>query len=253
MIAELAAAIERGERVVLATVVGTERSVPRRAGTKMLVFADGSTIGTVGGGEMEYRVRTEAAIALTDRRPRLLTYDLLDPRAGDPGVCGGRATIYLEPFMPSPTLLIIGAGHVGAAVAHLAGWLGHRVVVWDDRPELVDDVPGADRADTGPIEDLLDDMDIGPDTSIVVVTRNVDLDLTILPPVLESEAGYVGVMGSNRRWAKAREGLKERGVPDELLAAVHAPIGIEIDAETPEEIAVSILAQVIAARGGAPS
>jgi xanthine dehydrogenase accessory factor len=253
LIRELASAVERGQSVVLATVVRTERSVPRRAGTKMLVYGDGRTSGTVGGGEMEARVRTEAAAALSDRRPRMLTYDLLDPAQGDPGVCGGRAEIYLEPHMPAPLLLVVGAGHVGRAVSDLAKWLGFRTVVWDDRPGAIDELvtgsgPDPDATASGPIADVLAQHRPGPDASVVMVTRNVAIDVELLPPILATSAGYVGLMGSRRRWATTRVELAEAGVSEADLARVVSPIGIEIEAETPEEIAVSILAEVVAAR-----
>lgn len=269
IIRELAAAIDRGEPVVLATVVRTDRSVPRRPGTKMLVHADGHLAGTVGGGEMEARVRAEAAETLIDGRPRLLTFDLVDPTNGDPGVCGGTAEIYLEPHMPDPLLFIVGAGHVGRAVTDLARWLGFRVVVWDDRPEAIAELgdlvertdgatgspvgesagpPSSVATETGAIDDALADHPLGPDASVVMVTRNVSLDVDLLPPLLTSGAGYIGLMGSNRRWMTTRAKLVEAGVEADALDRVVSPIGVEIHAETPEEIAVSILAQVVANR-----
>lgn len=260
IIRELAAAIGRGEPVVLATVVRTDRSVPRRPGTKMLIHADGRTTGTVGGGEMEARVRNEAARALLDRRPRMLSFDLLDPASGDPGVCGGTAEIYLEPHMPQPLLVVVGAGHVGRAVTDLARWLGFRIMVWDDRPDAIADLLGGAEANglaaddpsfsttTAPIDQALDEAGVDGDSSIVMVTRNVALDLDLLPPLLASGAGYIGLMGSNRRWATTRAKLVEAGVAEADLDRVVSPIGIEIHAETPEEIAVSVLAQVVADR-----
>ena len=251
MIAELAAAIERGEPVVLATVVRTRRSVPRRPGSKMLVYADGRTSGSVGGGELEHRVTLEAVEALADGRPRLVSYSLVDPAEGDPGVCGGEAEIYLEPHMPTPTLFIVGAGHVGRAVSELAGWLGMRTVIWDDRADMADSAPGEPAAAlSGPISDALAAQPLTAGDSVVVVTRNVSLDLEILPELLATPTGYIGLMGSDRRWSTTRAALLEAGADEADLARVHAPIGLEIHAETPEEIAVSILAEVIGERRG---
>lgn len=250
MISELAAAIERGEPVVLATVVRTNRSVPRRPGSKMLVYADGRTAGTVGGGEMEHRVIASAGEALADGEPRLLSYSLVDPAQGDPGVCGGEADIYLEPFMPAPTLFILGAGHVGRAVSDLGQWLGFHTVVWDDRADMADEVEHASMALTGPIREVLDAHPVSADASIVMVTRNVKLDLDLLPALLATPARYIGLMGSARRWQTTRAALAEAGVSEDDLARIHAPIGIEIKAETPQEIAVSVLAEVIGHRRG---
>ncbi len=251
IVAELAAAVEAGEPVVLATVVATRRSVPRRPGTKMLVYRNGRISGTVGGGEMEYRVTLEAADALIDGRPRVLSYALVDPAEGDPGVCGGEADIYLEPYMPHAQLFVIGGGHVGKAVAELAHWLGFRTVVWDDRAELAAEAAAADEVDavvTGPIAGLVETYEIGANDSVVIVTRNVALDVEILPVLLGTEASYIGLMGSNRRWSTTRTKLAETGITGPSLDRIKAPIGVEIAAETPAEIAVSILAEVIAHR-----
>jgi xanthine dehydrogenase accessory factor len=222
--------------------------VPRRPGAKMRVYADGRTAGTVGGGEMEHRVKLEAAQALLDGKPRLITYSLLDPAGGDPGVCGGEADIYLEPYMPRPTLYVIGAGHVGRAVSDLATWLGFLTVVWDDRSEVLEAVVEAEHADvalSGSITEALEEQPITADTSIVVVTRNVALDLEILPQLIATPARYIGLMGSTRRWETTRAGLVELGIGAADLDRIQTPVGLEIHAETPEEIAVSILAAVI--------
>ncbi len=243
---ELVAALDAGRAVALATVVATSRSVPRRPATKMLVYPDGRISGTVGGGEMEARVIGEAQAALTDGRPRLLEYRLVDPAAGDPGVCGGDVEIYVEPYMPEPTLYVIGAGHVGQAVAHLASWLGFRVVVNDDRAEEAAAVTSADATVVvGTIVDAIAAEPITDRTHVVLVTRSTKVDLDVLPHLLASPAPYIGVMGSARRWATTQAALREAGATDADLARVHAPVGIEIAAETPEEIAVSIMAEVI--------
>ena len=242
---ELADAIDAGVPVASATVVRTHRSVPRHAGSRMLVYADGHTSGTIGGGEMEQRVIAEAIEALGDGRPRLSRYALVDPAGGDPGVCGGEVEIYVEPHMPAPLLFIVGAGHVGRAVADLAHWLGHRLVVWDDRAELLDAIEHAADRHSGSIDAALSASTITAASSIVVVTRNVDLDVELLPHILATPAGYIGLMGSTRRWETTRAKLDELGVAAVDLDRVRSPIGVDISAETPEEIAVSILAEVI--------
>lgn len=260
LLRQLAEAVEGGVAVASATVVDTSRSVPRRAGAKMLVFRDGSISGTVGGGEMEARVVSEAVAGLADGRCRLLSYRLVDPGRGDPGVCGGDVQIFVEPHMPKPTVIVMGYGHVGRAVAQLAGWLGFRVVATDDRPMTTGDSPdstegGGDSEDGGPDEliigtvgDVLAGRRIDEDVSVVLVTRNVDVDSAALPALLATDAGYVGVMGSERRWATTRARLEAEGVDPVALDRVHAPIGIEVGAETPEEIALSIMAEVVAHR-----
>ncbi|MDH3683754.1 MAG: XdhC/CoxI family protein, partial [Acidimicrobiia bacterium] len=243
------AAVERREPAVLVTVIDTRRSVPRRAGSKMLVYGDGRSSGTIGGGEMEARVVAAAADALATGRTSRLHYSLLDPSAGDPGVCGGEVELYLEPYMPRTTVYVVGAGHVGRAVIELADWLGYRVVAWDDRSEVLEETGGglADGVTTvtGPIADAVVAEPIDAHTRVVMVTRNAALDVELLPVLLASPATYIGLMGSDRRWATTRRKLLEAGVEEADLARVHAPIGVEISAETPAEIAVSILAEVI--------
>lgn len=240
-------AVDRGESVVLVTVVHTDRSVPRRAGARMLVFGDGSQRGTIGGGEMESRVLAEAAEALTMGSPRFVSFDLVDPGVGDPGVCGGTVSLYLEPFMPEPDLLIIGCGHVGKAVAELGHWLGFAVTALDDRPELAtaQQMPTADEVLPGPLVETIPKAGITSNTHVVLVTRNLAVDLEAVPLILATPARSVGVMGSKRRWSITREKLLEGGVAEAELDRVRSPVGLEISAESPEQIAVSILAEIV--------
>ena len=247
ILAELSAALAAGRPVALATVVATKRSVPRRAGTKMLVFADGETIGTVGGGEMEAKAVAAARGAIAERKPRVVTYELVNPNEGDPGICGGELTLYLEPYMSPHTVYVIGCGHVGAAVIDLAHWLGYRTVAIDDRPDLVAEeaLPNADVRFAGSVIDAIAAHPVPSDASIVVVTRSPEVDIRILPDLLATSARYIGVMGSRKRWAATRDELLGQGVPADQLERLHVPIGIEIKAETVEEIAVSIMSEVI--------
>ncbi len=150
------------------------------------------------------------------------------------------------------TLVVIGGGHVGAAVAHLADWLGFRIVVSDDRPEFAssDAVPEADEIHSGPMADLPSQLDINENTYLVLTTRGVDVDVPGLPALLETPAAYIGVIGSRRRWETTSKALLDHGVSQEALARVRSPIGLELNAETPEEIAVSILSEIIMLRQG---
>ena len=243
-------AVHGGQAVALCTVVNTTGSVPRHPGTKMLVFADGRFEGTVGGGETEKLVLQEALAAMADGRTRFLNYELIDVEKGDPGICGGTVTIFVEPFLSAPTVIVIGAGHVGRAVVHLASWLGYRVVISDDREGLCtpEAVPGADDYLAIPIEQVPERVPVGPQTYFVLVTRSVDVDLKGLPPILATGAPYIGLIGSKRRWAHCQEKLLEAGLPQEQIDRVKSPIGLEINAETPDEIAVSIMAEITAIR-----
>jgi len=216
----------------------------------MLVYPDGKFIGTVGGGDLEHRVLDEAWMAMSDGQPRYLTYNMADPSRGDPGVCGGQVEVFVEPILPPPTLIVIGAGHVGKAVAHLAKWLGYQVVVSDDRAEFCtpEVVPDADAYHPITMDKLPERIKIDRRTILILTTRGSNVDAAGLAPLLDTDAAYIGVIGSRRRWAITVKALKEQGVTDEKIAQVHSPIGLELQAETPEEIAVSIMAEVLMIR-----
>lgn len=219
----------------------------------MLVGADGTILsGTIGGGEMESRAIQLAQQAIADGRPRTTSYQLANLAQGDPGVCGGTVELFIEPLLPAPTLLVVGAGHVGRALTHLAKWCGFRVAVSDDRVELCtpEQCPGADIYLPGPLGTRLDELPLTPQTYVALVTRGYPIDVDALPLLLNSPVAYIGVIGSRRRWLTAAKALHERGVSDAALQRVRAPIGLELNAETPEEIAISIMAEIIMLRRG---
>lgn len=250
--ARLAELQATGQPAAVCTVIRTSGSVPRRAGTKILVLANGRTEGTIGGGEMEARVVTAALASLADGQPRTLEYSLTDPGRGDPGVCGGTVEVFVEPILPQTTMLIIGAGHVGRALAQLAAFLGYRVLLSDDRPELCtpENVPHAQAFYPVPMRDLPDSVDISAQTYIALTTRNAEIDIHGLPVLLDSPAAYIGVIGSRRRWAEARKQMEAAGVAKAKLDRVSSPMGLELNADTPEEIALSIMAQITMLRRG---
>jgi xanthine dehydrogenase accessory factor len=241
-----------GRPAALATVIETQGSVPRQAGSKMLVWPDAQIVGTVGGGQMEALVIREAQAAIRDGNTRTLHYDLADLASGDPGVCGGTVHVFIEPLLPPPTILLIGCGHVGKAVADLAKWMEYRVVVSDDRPGYAtpEQIPGMDSYIEAPPAQLLDQVDINRSTFIVAVTRGLIVDEQLLPALLATDAPYIGLIGSRRRWALTVQKLTEAGISHEALARVHAPIGLELAAETPKEIALSILAEIVLVQRG---
>ncbi len=236
----------------LCTVVRTSGSTPRHSTSKMLVYEDGSILGTVGGGELENRVRKEALASLQDGMPRLLSYAMNDPARGDAGVCGGQVEVFVEPILPAPLMVVIGGGHVGKAVAHLGKWLGYRIAVSDDRPEFCtpEANPDADEFHTCPLAELPQHVNITPHTVLILTTRGSNVDAAGLPALLETPAAYIGIIGSRKRWLTTVKELNAQGITDEQLARVHSPIGLGLGAETPEEIAVSILAEVLMLRAG---
>jgi len=241
-----------GQPAALATVIRARGSVPRHETSKMLVFADGRIVGTVGGGELENRTIEEAKQVAREGQARIIAHSLIDPARGDAGVCGGEVEVFIEPIMPPATLLIVGAGHVGRALAHLARWMGYRVVVTDDRADLCthDFIPDADEFVVGPTTEALSKIRIDHQTYAASVTRGYLFDVDAVPILLDTPAPYIGVIGSRRRWMMAVKDLKAKGFSDESLARIRAPIGLEIEAETPEEIAVSIMAEIVMLRRG---
>ena len=238
---------KNNQSAALCTVTGSEGSTPRHVGSKMLVYPDGHFIGTVGGGELENRVIKAAVETIQNEIAQTLSYTMADPTRGDPGVCGGQVEVFVEPILPAPLLVVIGAGHVGKAVVHLAKWLGFRVAVSDDRAEFCNPeaTPGADSYYPVMMDELPKHITIDKHTVLILTTRGSAIDAAGLSPLLDSPAAYIGIIGSKRRWATTVKALKEKGVFDEKIVKVHSPMGLELQAETPEEIAVSILAEVM--------
>ena len=238
------------QAAVLCTIVRCQGSTPRGVGSKMLVYPDGSIVGTDGGGEVENRVIQEAMEALKDGKSRVLPYSMVDPDRGDPGVCGGQLEVFVEPILPAHQVVIIGSGHVGKAVAYLAHWLGFRVAVSDDRPEICNPeaVPHADAYYPVLMEELPDHLDFSPWTYLILTTRGSNVDVVGMPALLESQAPYIGVIGSRRRWETTKRQLLAEGISEQILDKVRSPIGLELNAQTPEEIAVSIMAEILMLR-----
>ncbi|HVP21462.1 MAG TPA: XdhC family protein [Anaerolineaceae bacterium] len=244
--------IEKGEAGAVCSIIESSGSTPRHEGSKMLVYEDGRFIGTVGGGEVESRIYSEAQKAIQDGKSRLLRYSMVDPKQGDPGICGGTLEVYVEPILPAPVLVVVGGGHVGKAVAHLAKWLGFRVAINDDRPEFCnkDANPDGDDFYPYPMAELPEHLKINSQTYIVLTTRGSNIDVLGLPYLLNTSFGYLGIIGSRRRWLTTRSAMVAAGIPEEKLSRVHSPLGLELKAESPEEIAVSIMAEIIMLRNG---
>ena len=242
----LAACQAEGTPAALAIIVAAFGSTPQKTGAKMLVKGDGSTVGTVGGGQVEAQVIQTALKVLQSGTPRLLDLELTE-EAGY--LCGGHLRIYLEPVVSPPPLVIVGAGHVGLALAALAAFVGYRVTLIDDRDMPLP--PEMTQAELKIIEDYghpFEGLNISEVTSIVIATRGHDHDLEALAAALRTSAGYVGLLGSAKKRAAMAKALSDRGFPDDALIRVHTPVGLDLGALTPEEIAVSIAAQLIAQR-----
>ena len=245
-------AIRRGESAAVATVIEAKGSTPRSASAKMLVYADGRIVGTVGGGALEAQVIEEAKAAIAEGQSRELDYSLVDEKRGDLGICGGGMRLFVEVLSPRPTLLIMGGGHVGQAVAELAALLGYRIAVLDERPEMVtpERFPQAEMLLAGDCIHQVVDFPFTEHTYVVMVTSHHTQDEEVLALLADRPFAYVGLIGSRRRSAMTFERAREAGDPEELLGPVHTPVGLDIGAETPQEIAVSIIAEIVAVRRG---
>jgi xanthine dehydrogenase accessory factor len=250
--AAVAEALGRGETVALVTVVRAQGSTPQRAGAKMLVYADGRTVGTIGGGCYENDAFWKARDAIATGKPALVHYDLNDDFAQENGlICGGRMDVHIDPLSPTPPLYVVGAGHVGWHLARVAGEAGFRIHVIDDREKFAnaERFPGAEVV-VDAIPDWLHRADIPASAYVVVVTRGHQHDLDAMRALAARDLKYLGLIGSRAKVARINEALVAEGMPAECLRRVHAPIGLEIGAVTPAEIAISILAELIAVRRG---
>ena len=238
IIAGLSEAVERNEPVALATVVEVKGGSPAQAGFKLLIRPDGTIEGNIGGGELEQRIREEATAALRDGQPRLVHYTLREKGPDAVGMaCGGEVTVFIEPYHPSPTLLIVGGGHIGRPLAEMARLAGLNVEVVDVRPE---------RATV----QQFDPAAITPWTYVVIITETHASDEHVLRQVLDTPAAYVGVIGSRRKIRAISDDLQAQGISAERLSHIHAPIGLDLGGRQPAEIAVAILAEVIQVRYG---
>jgi xanthine dehydrogenase accessory factor len=251
--AALSEALDSGEPVALVTIVETHGSTPQRVGAKMLVFHDGRTVGTIGGGCYENDAFGKARLAIEDRQPRLVHYELSDDFAQETGlICGGQMDVYIEPIEPSPELYVIGAGHVGYHLSRIAHEVGFRVHVVDDREKFAnaERFPTAEEVAVEDIPAWIARASLPPHAYVVIVTRGHTNDLEALRALAPKELRYLGLIGSRAKVARIFDELKSNRVADERLAKVHAPIGLDIGAVTPQEIAVSILAELIAVKHG---
>jgi xanthine dehydrogenase accessory factor len=251
--AAVADALERGESAALVTIVAARGSTPQRVGAKMLVFADGRTVGTIGGGCYENDAFGKAREAIVTRKPQLVHYELSDDFVQETGlICGGQMDVYIEPIEPSPELYIIGAGHVGYHLARLAHEVGFRVHVIDDREKFAnrERFPTAAEVIADDISAWLASAQLPAHAYAVIVTRGHTNDLEALRALAPRDLRYLGLIGSRAKVARIYDALTADRMPAAYLKRVHAPIGLDIGAVTPQEIAVSILAELIAVKHG---
>lgn len=240
-----------GRRGAVATIVNVRGSIPSFRTAKMLVRDDGSIAGTIGGGCVEADVWQAAREVMESEKPRTLTFDLnQDPKYDAGLVCGGTLEVFVEPILPPALLYIFGAGHVAAAVCRTAASAGFEVTVTDDRSSYAtkERFPAAQEVHALDFDAAIENLDPNESSYIVIVTRGHRDDMRILRWAVQTRARYVGMIGSKRKVIEIFKTLKKEGLPADLFDRVHAPIGLDIGAITPEEIGVAITAELIAVR-----
>jgi xanthine dehydrogenase accessory factor len=253
MFHDIQASLVRGEKVALATVVKTSGAAPCAPGARLLVRSSGAISGTLGGAETDGRVTRDALAAIESGQSGMHTYHL-DPDGGDSvGSCGATLEVFIEPLRPEQRLLVAGSGHVGQALARLAAPLGWRVALLDDRSEFAQDanLPAGVELAVGEMPDLMLQRQPNAATWIVIATRGHRTDEEVLRAALASPTAYVGMIGSTSKVRNIFTRLLLSGIAPDDLARVHSPIGLDLGAETPDEIALSIAAEMLAVRRGA--
>jgi xanthine dehydrogenase accessory factor len=245
-----------GRRCALATIVDAHGSVPGFAAAKLLVRDDGSTTGTIGGGSVEAAVRDAGIEVLQTEKSRRMSFDLGSDIAVENGlICGGRLEVFIEPVLPTPRACIFGAGHISLELCKVLAIAGFSPVVVDHRPELAtrDRFPDASDVHPGEYEDILPTLKINSEDFLVIVTAGHQEDLRVLRMALPSPARYIAMIGSKRKVAALTRGLADEGVLPQSADRVFAPMGLDIGAVSPGEIAVSVAAEMIALRRAASS
>ena len=242
---------ESGHRGAVATIINVRGSIPSFHTAKMLVRDDGSIVGTIGGGCVEAEVWQAAREVMEQEKPRTLTFNLNhDPKYDSGLVCGGTLDVFVEPVLPVSRALIFGAGHVAFNIQKIAKIAGFHTVVIDDRESYAnrERFPDADEVIAADFDGAMRQLDPGENAYIVIVTRGHKDDMHVLRWAVETRARYIGMIGSERKVIAINRELVRTGTHADALRRVHAPVGIDIGAVTPEEIAVAVVAEMIAVR-----
>lgn len=239
--------IENGEKAVLVTVTEVKGSSPRHSGSKMIVYQDGSIHGTIGGGKIEAQAIKEALAVRQNGSIRKKIYNLTEK---DGMLCGGQAEVMFEPIGNEEKLLIFGAGHIGQALAPMAKMIGLQVTILDNREEFAtkERFPSIGQILSGEYSDIASQVSFNENTYIVIVTHGHVHDEEVLEYCIRQPFKYIGMIGSRNKSRTVLKHLQDKGIEQELLNQVYTPIGLNIGAETPAEIAISILSELIAVR-----
>jgi xanthine dehydrogenase accessory factor len=240
-----------GQKCALATIVQVNGSIPSFESAKMLIREDGSIVGTVGGGCVEAEVWNAAREVMETERPKSMQFNLGQSAAYDNGlICGGQLTIFVEPVIPSPTALIFGGGHVSKAISKVATIAGFSTVIVDDRESFAnaERFPEASETHAGEYESIFPKLNVTQSTYIVIVTRGHRDDMRVLRWAVTTQPRYLAMIGSRRKTISIIRELEKEGLPRAAFERLHSPMGLNIGAITPEEIAISVVAEMIAVR-----
>jgi xanthine dehydrogenase accessory factor len=240
-----------GQKCAVATIVQVNGSIPSYESAKLLVREDGSMMGTVGGGCVEAEVWNAAREVLETEKPRHLTFSLGEDAAYDNGlICGGQLNIFVEPVIPQPKAMIFGGGHVSKSLSKVAALAGFSTTIIDDREAFSNPerFPEAEATYAEPYEEVFDKLPVNASTYLIIVTRGHRDDMRVLKWAVTTEARYIAMIGSKRKTISVIRELEKEGMPRSLFEKIHAPMGLEIGAESPEEIAISVVAEMIAVR-----
>lgn len=241
--------LREGENFAMITIVKAESSAPKGIGTKMIVKKDGKTSGNIGGDVLEQFAIKEALEVIKEGKSKTVSYALEEEHKGGIGMrCGGNVDLLIEFTEPPLDILIIGSGHIANALAKLSPMMGFSITAIDPFAKK-EDFPDAKKVIINDVESGISEVNITPDTYIVVTTRHKYDELAV-KKALESKATYIGMVGSKNRVKTAFQILKKEGIEEKDLQRVYAPIGLDINSETPEEIATSIIAEMIKHRRG---
>ena len=245
-----------GQKCALATIVEVRGSIPSYESAKLLVREDGSMTGTIGGGCVEAEVWNAAREVIETEKPKRLTFNLGQDAAYDNGlICGGQLEVFVEAVLPVPRAFIFGAGHISKSLSKIATLAGFATVVVDDRESFAnrERFPEAGEVHSGEYEEIFPRLAINETSYLIIVTRGHRDDMRILRLAAGTPARYIAMIGSRRKVLNVFRELEKEGIPREVLEKIHAPMGLDIGAISPEEIAVSVTAEMIAVRRNARS
>ncbi len=240
-----------GQKCALATIVQVKGSIPSYESAKLLVREDGSFVGTIGGGCVEAEVWTAAREVIETGKPRHLTFSLGQDAAYDNGlICGGQLNIFVEPVTPQPRAFIFGGGHVSKSISKVANLAGFATVIVDDREAFANPerFPEADETYADEYEAVFPKLPVTSTSYLIIVTRGHRDDMRVLRWAVGTPAKYIAMIGSKRKTISVIHELEKEGFPREAFEKIFAPMGLEIGAESPEEIAISVVAEMIAVR-----